>query len=174
MASRAKRTQRKPARGGDLALHAWALQHCRRTYRRGNWAGKGTLLAIKDLTAESAHWRPQPDQHNIAETALHMAYWKDAVTARLVGGKWKYSEADNWRTVPSTTDGWRRAQAELAAAQRRLVEAIRALRPARLMDRAVGPWKLLDFIVDIATHDSYHSAQIFVLRRLYAGRNAST
>jgi DNA mismatch repair protein MutL len=94
----------------------------------------------------------------------------DAVTAQLTGSKWKYSDADNWRTVPSTADGWRDARADLQAAQRRLVEAIRATPPARLMEHARGPWRLFDFIVDIATHDSYHAAQIFVLRRLYADR----
>lgn len=172
MASRHKKTRRKSTLGGNDALHAWALQRCQHTYRRRNWAGKGPLPAIKDVTAEQAHWRPQPDQHNIAEIAMHMGYWKDRVTDALTGRTWKYSDADNWRTVDPNAGGWTAAQAELEAAQRRLVKAIRALPPARLMERAVGPWNLFDFIVDIATHDSYHAAQIFVLRRLHSGRNA--
>lgn len=128
------------------------------------------LPAIKRVTAEQAHWRPQPDQHSIAEIVLHMGYWKDRVTAGLTGRKWKYSDADNWRTVEQTEAGWSAAQAELDAAQRRLVQAIRVLAPSRLMERVVGPLKWLDFIVDIATHDSYHAAQIFVVRRLFSGR----
>ncbi|HET6780622.1 MAG TPA: DinB family protein [bacterium] len=174
MASPRKRAPRKPRKNGKGSLHEWVLLHCRQTYQRRNWAGKGVLPAIKGVTAEQAHWRPQPDQHNIAEIALHMGYWKDRVTAGLTGRKWKYSDADNWRTVPHTDAGWSAAQTELEAAQRRLMQGIRGLAPSRLMERAVGPWKWLDFIVDIATHDSYHAAQIFVIRRLFSGRLTQT
>lgn len=173
---RRKTVRRKSPADGDAALHAWALLRCQRTYRLRNWAGKGPLTAIKHVSGDEAHWRPQEDQHNIAEFALHMAYWKDAVTAQLTCGKWKYSDAENWRTVPPTEKGWKSARAELDAAQGRLIDAIRVFPARRLMERIPAggisrwAWRLLDFIVDIATHDSYHTAQIFVLRRLYVGR----
>lgn len=165
-----RRRSGAPRKRSDPGLHEWTLWHVRRTYGRGNWAGKGVLPALKEVTADQAHWRPRPDQHNIAEVALHMAYWKDAVTARLTDRPWKYDDAQNWRTVDPTEDGWSAARVALDAAQRRLVKAIRALPPARLMARGRGPWRLLDYLVDIATHDSYHVGQIFVLRRLSTGR----
>jgi hypothetical protein len=43
------------------------------------------------------------------------------------------------------------------------------LAPAKAVDPRRLRWRMLDFVVDVATHDSYHAAQIFVLRRLAPG-----
>lgn len=153
----------------------WLRARVDRTYRSGNWAGPGVLRAIRGVSPAAAHWRPHPDQHTIAEITVHMGYWKDAVEARLTGRPWTYDKAANWRPVAPTARGWAGARAELAAAHRRLMRALRATRAADLLApaAAVDPrrlrWRMLDFVVDVATHDSYHAAQIFVLRRLAAG-----
>jgi len=150
---------------------AWIVRRSDGTYRRGNWSGPGVGKALKDVDPDEAHWRPQHDQHNIAELALHMAYWKDAATAILAGQRWKYDDAQNWRTVPETAEGWVQARAELDRAHARLMKVLRALSSDRLMQRVRRSIRGIDFAVDIATHDTYHSAQIFVLRRLYGGRH---
>ncbi len=49
------------------------------------------------------------------------------------------------------------------------MRVLRALPPSRLMKRIYRTDRGIDFAVDIATHDTYHSAQIFVVRRLYRG-----
>jgi uncharacterized damage-inducible protein DinB len=139
----------------------------RGTYARGNWAGKGALPSFEGVTAEVAH-RRHPEQHTIAEIVLHMGYWKDAVTARLTGQPWTFDDRLNWRAAGAGEAGWSDAKAELAAAQRRLVAALRRVTPAQLLDRVRGSVRLIDLITDIATHDTYHAAQIFVLRRLPA------
>lgn len=157
------------------SIAGWLRNRVDRTYRSGNWAGSGPLRAIRGVSPQAAHWRPHPEQHTIAEITLHMGYWKDAVTARLVGRPWRYDQDANWRPVAPTARGWAQARAELAGAHRRLMHALRAARDADLLAApaaAVDPrrlrWRMLDFVVDVATHDSYHAAQIFVLRRLAA------
>jgi uncharacterized damage-inducible protein DinB len=163
----------KPKRRGAAKkdeLLAWIVRRCDQTYRRGNWSGPGVGKALKDVVPDEAHWRPQDDQHNIAELALHMAYWKDAATVILAGQSWKYDDTKNWRTVPESPDGWAQARTELDRAHSRLMKVLRVLPRDRLMKRVRRSLRGIDFAVDIATHDTYHSAQIFVLRRLFRGR----
>ncbi|HEV8353133.1 MAG TPA: DinB family protein [bacterium] len=157
------------------SLADWLRARVDRTYRRGNWAGPGPLRAIRGITPATAHWRPHSDQHTIAEITRHMGYWKDAVEARLAGRAWTYDRSANWRPVAPTARGWADARSELAAAHRRLMRALERtndadlLAPAKAVDPRRLRWRMLDFVVDVATHDSYHAAQIFVLRRLAPG-----
>ncbi len=95
-----------------------------------------------------------------------MAYWKDAVTARLTGQPWAFDDRMNWRAAGPGEAGWAEARAELGAAQQRLTAALRAFTPDRMLERIRGPLRLIDVVTDISTHDTYHAAQIFVLRRL--------
>ena len=88
-----------------MELVEWIVEHCDHTYRKGNWAGRGVLPSIEGVTVEEASWRPNSDQHTIGELVLHMAYWKDAVTARVRGKPWEYNEEMDWRPVPPTTQG---------------------------------------------------------------------
>ncbi|HEX9532256.1 MAG TPA: DinB family protein [bacterium] len=158
-----------------MDAYDWLIEHVDRTYQKGNWAGTGVRPALEGVSAELAAWRPHPEQHTIAEIALHMAYWKDAVGARLAERPWTYDEEQNWRTVPAT-QGWTRVASELQAAHERLMSDLRALSGTRLM-APVGPTpggptrelRAIDLVVDIATHDHYHAAQIFVLKRLHGG-----
>lgn len=153
-----------------MTMSDWARTRCDRTYRSGNWAGKGVLAALDGVTAESAHWRPQAEQHTIAEIVLHMAFWKDVVAGVLGSGSYRYKEEGNWRAVEPTDAGWRRAQSALRTAHRGLMSAMRRVRDRDLMNRLRGRRKytIADLTVDVATHDSYHVGQIFVLRHLYA------
>ena len=152
-----------------MTMSDWIRARCDRTYRSRNWAAKGVLSAIDAVTAEVAHWRPHPDQHTIAEIVLHMAFWKDVVASALSTGVYRYPKPDNWRAVEPTKEGWNQVQNTLRAAHRRLIIALERVRDRQLMEtvRRRRKYIVADLAVDIATHDSYHIGQIFVLRRLY-------
>ncbi len=157
-------------------LH-WIAERCDQTYKKGNWAGRGVLPAIDGISAEMAHWRPHPEQHTIAEIVLHMAYWKDAAGARMAGRPWTHDEQLDWRPVPTTEQGWGQARAELQAAHERVMADLRALSDDRLLTSLGKGWwaetatlRVIDLAVDVASHDLYHAAQIFVLKRLSAAR----
>lgn len=163
--------------GNGVELVQWLVRHCDGTYKKGNWAGRGVLPAIEGVSVPEAHWRPQPEQHTVAELILHMGYWKDAATARLRGESWKYDEAMDWRAVPPTEDGLAEAHAELQRAHDRLITSLQGVEPDRLMESIGKAWwaedetlRLIDLIAGVAGHDLYHAAQIFVLRRLYSGQ----
>ncbi len=159
-----------------MDAYEWLIEHVDRTYQKGNWAGTGVRPALEGVSAELAAWRPHPEQHTIAEITLHIAYWKDAVGSRLAERPWAYNEEQNWRQVPATAQGWTRALSELQAAHERLMRDLRVLSSTQLMAAVAttpgGPTRELraiDLVVDIATHDHYHAAQIFVLKRLRGG-----
>ncbi len=78
-------------------------------------------------------------------------------------------KSDVWRIVEPTEADWERAQQALDIAHRQLTVAMRRVRDRGLMKTVRGRRKytVADLAVDVATHDSYHVAQIFVLRRLY-------
>lgn len=157
-------------------LCAWLIANVDHTYRTGNWAGIGVLKTIEGISPEVAGWRPHPDQPSIAEIILHMAYWKDCITAKLLNEPWTYDEAVDFRTLPATEEGWTEAKAELEFAHLRLMEALRTLDPRTLLD-AIGkkwwsesePLQSIDHITGIAHHDMYHVGQIVTIQRMAPG-----
>ncbi|HXF81807.1 MAG TPA: DinB family protein [bacterium] len=129
------------------------------------------------MTPEESAWRPTAEQKTIGEIARHMAYWKEAVRARLSGQPWTYSDEANWRAVPPTAAGWDEARAELERSHQELLAVLRTLTVERLGEPLGKAWwqedrpaRVVDWAVGVAHHDSYHAAQIFVLRRLYQHR----
>ena len=103
-----------------------------------------------------------------------MAFWKDVVAGVLASPSSRYRGEDNWRAVEPTDAGWRQTQGALRTAHRGLMRVLRRLRDRDLLKKVRGGRKdtVADLAVDIATHDSYHAAQIFVLMRLYARARA--
>lgn len=160
-----------------LDLPGWLAERLEGTYVEGNWAGKGIRPALEGLTAAEAHWRPVPAQHTIAEIARHMAYWCWQVAHWLDPDAVTDPGEEGWQPVAPTPEAWLEVQLDLERAHRTAAAVIRKLTAEALgqpyRPGGPGPWKKLDVVVDLATHDSYHAAQIFVLRRWYAaGRGA--
>src|SRR5688500_20293307 len=54
-------------------------------YGPGAWHGPDLKAALSDVTPELAFWRPAPGRHNIAEIALHHAYYVRSGRAQLSG-----------------------------------------------------------------------------------------
>src|SRR5262245_60930 len=49
------------------------------------WYGSGIGDAINDVSADAAFKRPAGGRHNIAEIALHHAFWTREIRRRLTG-----------------------------------------------------------------------------------------
>jgi uncharacterized damage-inducible protein DinB len=139
-----------------------------RTYREGNWAGRGLAAALEGVTAAEAHWRPVTAQHTIAELVAHVAYWCRWTAHHLRPDRHPHPGQD-WPQVPPTPEAWERLRAEVEQAHADCARAIREADPSVLDSPAPEDsvtWR--EALVDLATHTSYHAAQIFVLRRWYA------
>ncbi len=146
----------------------WLADRLERTYREGNWAGRGLAAALEGVTVLEAHWRPVTGQRTIAELVAHVAYWCRWTAHHLHPDRYPHPGSD-WPEVPPTAAAWEEVGRQVEQAHRDCAEAIRASDP-RILD-APAPensvtWR--EALVDLATHTSYHASQIFVLRRWYA------
>ena len=141
--------------------------------------GASPIGSLRGVTAETAAWRPAPERHNVWELVLHIAYWKYAVRRRLTGepkGGFPRGPA-NWPDVPKKADAraWKEDRGLLRHEHDRLVEAIEGFDAGRL-DRKVEDsreYSYADLLFGIVMHDTYHTGQIQILKRLYAAKRAS-
>ena len=130
--------------------------------KRGAWDGS-IAVWLEDLpegvTAEEALWRPAPGRHSIWELAVHCAYWKYAVRRKLTGVKRGAfpRKGSNW--LPPG-DSW---EADL----RLLRDEHRALRNAVARASAQQLAKYERLIYAVAAHDTYHTGQIQLIKRLH-------
>lgn len=146
----------------------WLADRLERTYREGNWAGSGVLPALKDLPLEEGHWCPAPEQHTVAEIALHVAYRNRRLAPDSVA-----DPGEDWKPVEMTASAWAAVLDGLDRAHTACARAIRRIEPSRLDEPIPDrPWTVRDVLADLAAHDSYLAAQIFVLRRSHAPEEA--
>ena len=135
------------------------------------WHGPSLRGALRGVSPAQAVWRAKPGRHNIAEEAVHAAYWKYAVRRRLTGEKrGSFALAgSNWFPRKNVTlRTWRADMALLVAEHRRLCETVRTMRPGQLGRRLPGGrWTALETIRGAAAHDAYHAGQIQLLKRLH-------
>ncbi len=140
-------------------------------YDKTGWMDVCLRSALRQVSATEAAWRPRPGRHNIAEIALHIAYYKYTTARRITGGK--------RGSFPLTGSNWFAAPKKLSIAQWKqyltiLADAHQAFRKAV----ATAPWSKLtsknkssgipmSHITGLAMHDAYHTGQIKTIRALY-------
>lgn len=157
-----------------MDITGWIAERYDLTHRLGNWAARGVAPALEGVTGEMASWRPVPDQHTIGEIVAHLAYHAELGGQRLRGGAWEYRREDDWQAGPPTEDAWARVRARQRRAHEDCATVLAALDAGQLLEPLDKSWlapdlvtRRIDYAVDIATHDSYHAGQIFVLKRLF-------
>ncbi len=137
-------------------------------YGPGAWHGADLKAAIADVSAELAFWRPSPTRHNIAEIALHHAYFARDVRARLTGedpGPFVL-DGEEWFTLADASRlGWPAILDAVDTEQRRLHDAVGAL---ETRDSTGGQTQAerLDLILGITCHAVYHAGQVQLLKKL--------
>jgi hypothetical protein len=125
--------------------------------------------ALADVTAALAYWRPGPGRHNIAEIALHHAYFVRSVQAQLSGLPLEpfVVEGEDWFELPSEkTLPWRTVAAAVQSQQRRLSELVRDI-DAGSVRSPLGEPERFDLVLGITCHAIYHAAQIQLIKRLH-------
>ncbi len=140
-------------------------------FRRKAWHGTTLRGSLTSVDAESAVARPAAQRHNVAELALHAAYWKYRLRRRLTGekrGRFPH-KGSNWFEVDSLDPQRWKAIVELLESEHdALLTVIRGLRDAAL-DRKPpngGIWTVSQLVSGIAAHDLYHTGQIQLVKRL--------
>ena len=134
------------------------------------WYGADIQSALEDVDATLAARRPQTGRHNIAEIALHHAFWVHEVRGRLLGGSaepfalpgedwfaWEGGAQRSWDDVKKT----------LAAEVERLRDAVDAVARGA-QPSPLNAEERFDQVLGIAAHGAYHAGQIQLVKALVA------
>jgi hypothetical protein len=137
-------------------------------YGPGAWHGPDLKAALADVTPELAFWRPAPGRHNIAEIALHHAYYVRAVRGKLSGVAPEpfVVEGDDWYELSDQrTLTWERVHATVESEQLRLVALVSDIESGR-SSSPLGDAERIDVTLGITCHAVYHAGQIQLIKRL--------
>ncbi len=161
-------------RAGD-AERRLLLRLLDEAYNKQAWHGSGLRGTLRRVSATQAVWRPKRGRHNIAEIAVHCAYWKYAVRRRLLGEKRGsfVLKGSNWFpfSAPLSPGRWKELVALLDAEHRALRGAIGSVPWASLTDGPGGGVnKQAAHVHGAAMHDLYHAGQIQTLKALQKTR----
>lgn len=137
-------------------------------YGPGAWYGSDLRAALTGVDTADAFKRPANGRHNIAEVALHHAYWVGQVESKLtgegaaafplVGEDWFELEDEkkvSWRAIVTLVD------ASHQRLSRTVGEIAGGKRPSPLSDA-----ERLGFVIGITGHAAYHAGQIQLIKKL--------
>ena len=131
-------------------------------YGPGAWHGNDMKAALADVSPKIAYWRPGPGRHNIAEIAIHHAYYQHSVRGRLTGAKLEPF------VLPG--DDWFAIEDENAMAWKKILDVVASMQK-KLADVAGGPSILpederLGLLLGITCHAVYHAGQVQLIKAL--------
>ena len=138
-------------------------------YGPGAWHGPDLKAALADVSDELAFWRPSPQRHNIAEVALHHAYYVRSVRGQLSGTAPEpfMLEGEDWFEL---SDGarlnWPKIQSTVEAEQRKLAAVVADLAAGRAQSK-LSDIERFNLVLGISCHAVYHAGQIQLLKRLH-------
>lgn len=137
-------------------------------YGPGAWYGSDLRAALADVKPKAAFTRPTAGRHNIAEVALHHAYWAGQIESKLtgapasafplVGEDWFDLEDDSrltWTAITSLVD----------ASHQRLSRAVGEI-ASGARTSPLPEAERFDLVIGITGHAAYHAGQIQLIKRL--------
>ncbi len=136
----------------------------------GAWHGPDLKAALADVTQPVAFWRPASGRHNIAEIALHHAYFIRTVRARLTGLRAEpfVVEGEDWFDPSDARLSWASIHATVESEQRRLCAAVDDLESGRIGSPLQADERF-GLVLGITCHAVYHAGQIQLIKRLHEG-----
>jgi hypothetical protein len=143
----------------------------REGYGPGAWHGPDLKAALADVTSDQAFRRPAAGRHNIAEIALHHAYFVRSVRAQLAGVDPEpfVLDGDEWFELSDESRlTWSQILDVVDSQQRQLTETIVDSGTGRARPSAdVEPF---DIVLGITCHAVYHAGQVQLVKKLIEGR----
>jgi len=140
----------------------------REGFGEGAWHGPDLKAALAEVTEATAFSRPAPGRHNIAEIALHHAYYVHAVRTKLseVAPEPFVLEGDDWFPIAdSSAMTWSTIVEVVAREHGRLADAVADVSAGRARS-PLPESERLDLVLGITCHAVYHAGQVQLLKRL--------
>jgi len=151
------------------------LRQLHQAFDRRSWHGPNLMGSLRGVERAVVAWRPQPARHNIAELAVHAAYWKYRVFRLLTDAPPRSfalagSNFFERSRVPTDTE-WRSDLQLLTEWHQRLASAVEHMSPD-ILDQAPGRTRFTrsELISGAAAHDLYHAGQIQLIKRMHGDR----
>jgi len=126
----------------------------------GAWHGADLKAAVADVTPAVAFWRPAAGRHNIAEIALHHAFFARSVRSQVSGRPAEpfVLPGEEWFAVDDENSiSWATIQSTLESEQEQLTQ---------LSSSPLGVTERFNLILGIACHAIYHAGQVQLIKRL--------
>jgi hypothetical protein len=145
-----------------------AARILREGYGDGAWHGPDLKAALADVTADAAYRRPAPERHNIAEVAVHHAYYVRAVRAKLAGVDAEpfVLAGDDWFAIPDpSTLPWNSIRDLVDAEQQQLADLIASIATGRVRS-PLSESERVDLVLGITCHAVYHAGQVQLIEKL--------
>jgi len=153
------------ATGVDVRLLSRIL---REGYGPGAWHGADIKAAVAGVSAEAALRRPAAGRHNIAEIALHHAYYVHSVRGRLTATKPEpfALAGDDWFVLESGAGmSWEDVQQVLEEQYTRLAKLLDDIGAGNTSVVVDGD-AALEMILGLSCHSAYHAGQIQLIKVL--------
>ena len=145
------------------------LDDLTRAYDGEPWHGPSLRKVLEGVTHQIAVSRPVANGHSIWGLVAHLAAW-DGVVSDRISQRRAISVPENGDFPAVTESGpeaWSRALAELDRQHARLIQTVRALDIATLVETVAGKdYSIAHMIRGVAQHMSYHAGQIALLKKL--------
>ncbi len=117
--------------------------------------GPSLMRTLRSLSLEQAVAKKTHEDYKAWSIVLHLGYWKQFLAVQLSGKDGAVSpvphEEKDWPSLPP--------ELSLEAVHRFYMDALRSFPPDRL-DEELEAWECPFGIAWMATHDTYHVAQI--------------
>jgi DinB superfamily len=137
-------------------------------YGPGAWHGADLKAALGDVTPVLAFWRPAAGRHNIAEIALHHAYYARAVRGQISGQSPEpfVLDGEDWFDLADESAlSWPPIITAVETEQQRLGEVIARIEGGK-MKSALADAERFNLVLGITCHAIYHAGQIQLIKRL--------
>lgn len=138
-------------------------------YGPGAWYGADLRAAIADVAPAAAFRRPAEGRHNIAEVALHHAYWAGQITAKLAGdaaSAFPLVGKEDWFDVNDESKlSWAAITALVDASQQRLSRTVAEITGGARVS-PLSEAEQFDVVIGITGHAAYHAGQIQLIKKL--------
>lgn len=141
-------------------------------YGPGAWYGADLRTAIETVSPAVAFTRPAAARHNIAEIALHHAYWAGQAVLRLTAEAPAFPLAgEDWFELNDESAlSWSAVRATVDAAHARLSAAVEALDSGRATS-PLGEAERFDLVIGLTGHAAYHAGQIQLVKKMVESRS---
>ena len=139
-------------------------------YGPGAWHGPDLKAALADIGPDLAFRRPAPGRHNIAEIAVHHAFYVRSVRAQVSGRAAEpfVLAGEDWFELKSErTLSWSSIQALVESEHQKLADLLADI-DAGTQASPMADEDRFPLVLGITCHAVYHAGQIQLIKRLLA------